>query len=166
MPPLFTPLAQTKFNLNPAGVAGYFGGEEAISAMATVHLYKGRRWLGWYNSPGSGSIAKRFGRIANSRFWDTLFPGPNDSPVVAFGLDGKKGPQYIALSGTTFPTRHLGYLTMERCKEVESEEIKGRKTTSFNVAYLAMKHVDYKAPIKLLPLKSAFWGSSPSLLAS
>jgi hypothetical protein len=36
------------FNLDSSGVAGFFGGEEAISAMATVHLYRGRKWLGWY----------------------------------------------------------------------------------------------------------------------
>ncbi|KAF8131482.1 hypothetical protein EV363DRAFT_1431464 [Boletus edulis] len=162
MPPLDTPLAHSKFNLNSAGVAGFFGGKEAISAMATVHLYQGRRWLGWYNAPGSYTIAKRFGRMANSRFWDGLFPGPNDCPAVSFGLDGKKGPQYIAaLSGTTLPTRHLGYLTMERSKEVKAEEIEGRKTTPVNVAYVAVKNVDYKAPVKLIPFKSALWGLIP-----
>ncbi|KAF8131489.1 hypothetical protein EV363DRAFT_1330193 [Boletus edulis] len=162
MPPLGTPLAHPTFNLNTAGVAGFFGGEEAISAMATVHLYKGRQWLGWYNSPGSYTIAKRFGRMANSRFWDGLFPGANDSPAVSFELDGKKGPQYIAaLSGTTLQTGHLGYLTMERSKEVKTEKIKGRETTPINVAYLAMKNVDYNAPVKLIPFKSALWGLIP-----
>ncbi|KAF8547133.1 hypothetical protein OG21DRAFT_959906 [Imleria badia] len=162
MPPLGTPLADSKFSLNSAGVAGFFGGKEAISAMATVHLYRGRRWLGWYNSPGSYTIAKRFGRMANSRFWDGLFPGPNDSPAVSFGLDGKKGPQYTAaLSGTTMHTRHLAHLTMERSKEVEAEEIKGRVTNSFDVAYLAMKHVDYDTPIKPLPPNNALFGLIP-----
>ena len=162
MPPLGTPLADSKFTLNSAGVAGFFGGKEAISAMATVHLYKGRRWLGWYNSPGSYTIAKRFGRMANSRFWDGLFPGPNDSPAVSFGLDGKKGPQYIAaLSGTAMRARHLGHLTMERSKELEAEEIKGRVTNAFDVAYLAMKHVDYDTPIKQLPLNNALFGLIP-----
>ncbi|KAF8435753.1 hypothetical protein L210DRAFT_3550533 [Boletus edulis BED1] len=121
--------------------------------MATVHLYQGRRWLGWYNAPGSYTIAKRFGRMANSRFWDGLFPGPNDCPVVSFGLDGKKGPQYIAaLSGTTLK---------RGIWEVEGKEIAGRKTTPVNVAYLVMKNVDYKAPVKLIPFKSALWGLIP-----
>ena len=93
MAPISTPLAGAKFTLNSAGVAGFFGGEEAISAMATVHLYKGRRFLGWFNSPGSYTIAKRFGRMANSRFWDGLFPGTNDSPAISFELDGKQGTQ-------------------------------------------------------------------------
>jgi hypothetical protein len=162
MPPLGAPLADSKFTLNSAGVAGFFGGKEAISAMATVHLYEGRRWLGWFNSPGSYTIAKRFGRMANSRFWDGLFPGPNDSPAVTFGLDGKKGPEYIAaLSGTTMHTRHLAYLTMERSKEGKINVIKGRVTNAVDVTYLAMKHVDYNATVKRLPLNSALLGLLP-----
>ncbi|KAF8124118.1 hypothetical protein EV363DRAFT_1354587 [Boletus edulis] len=167
MPPLVAPLAQyPKFNLNPAGVASFFGGEEAISAMTTIHLFKGRRWLGWYNAPGNGKVAKDLGRMANSRFWDGLFPGPNDPPAVFFGLDGKKGPQYIAaLSGTTLPTQHLGYLTMERSKDVKEEVIRGRKTTPVTVAYLAMKNVENEAPVKWFPLiVSAIWGLIPIIV--
>ena len=151
---LSAPLAHSKFTLETAGVAGFFGGEEAISAMATVHLYKGRRWLGWSNSPGSYTIAKRFGRMANSRFWNGLFPGPNDSPAVSFGLDGEQGPRFIAaFSGTTLQTQHLGYLTMKRSREVKANEIKGRITSPFDVSYLAMKHVHHELLVQPLPLK-------------
>ncbi|KAG8219251.1 hypothetical protein J3R82DRAFT_90 [Butyriboletus roseoflavus] len=166
IPPLPLPLANSKFSLNSAAVAGFFGGKEAISAMATVHLCKGRRWLGWFNSPGSYTVAKRFGRMANSRFWDGLFPGPNDSPAVSFGLDGKKGPEYIAaLSGTTMPTGHLAYLTMEQSKELPAERIDGRTTKSINVTYLAMKQVDYQTPVKRLPLKDALLGLIPIVVS-
>lgn len=162
MAPLSLPLAHSKFSLNSAAVAGFFGGKEAISAMATVNLYRGRRWLGWFNSPGSYTIAKRFGRMANSRFWDGLFPGPNDPPAVSFGLDGKRGPQYIAaLSGTEMPTQHLAYLTMERSKGLKVVEIIGRTTKPCDVAYLAMKNVDYEAPVKRLPLQDALLGLIP-----
>ena len=136
MPPLKNPIApNSKFTLNTAGVAGFFGGEEAISAMATVHLYEHRRWLGWFNSPGSYTIAKGFGRMANSRFWDGLFPGSNDSSTETFELDGKQGPQYIAaLPGTELQTRHLGHLMTEESKEVEPKDITrplaGRRASS------------------------------------
>ena len=166
VPPLHPPLAGSKFTLNSAAVAGFFGGKEAISAMATVHLCEGRRWLGWFNSPGSYTVAKRFGRMANSRFWDGLFPGPNDSPAVSFGLDGKKGPEYIgALSGTAMPTGHLAYLTMERSKELRAEKIDGRTTTPINVSYLAMKHVNYKTPVKRQPLMDALLGLIPIIIS-
>ncbi|OBZ66307.1 hypothetical protein A0H81_13874 [Grifola frondosa] len=87
-----TPSAKLSVTLDSSGVAGFFGGDEAVSAMATVHVYGGRKWLGWYNSPGSYEIAKRYGQLANSRFWDGLFPGINVDPAQLFELDGYKGP--------------------------------------------------------------------------
>ncbi|KAG1796627.1 uncharacterized protein HD556DRAFT_1358903 [Suillus plorans] len=114
LPAVLSPIANSKkFNLNASAVAGFFGGEEAITAMATVHLYRGRRWLGWYNSPGSYIIAKEFGRISRSRFWNGLFPGSSHhDPAVAFRLDGKTGPKYVAShSGTVMQqTGHLAHL--------------------------------------------------------
>ncbi|KAG2055072.1 hypothetical protein BDR06DRAFT_850254, partial [Suillus hirtellus] len=88
MPPLLGPIADSQnFSLDASSIAGFFGGEEAITAMATVHLYRGRRWLVWYNSPSSYTIAKEFGRISKSRSWSSLFPGSNHDPAVAFKLD-------------------------------------------------------------------------------
>lgn len=118
------------FSLDAAGVAGFFGGEEAISAMATVHLYRGRRWLGWYNSPGSYEVAKRYGQLANSRFWDGLFPGPNFTPAETFGLDGKSGPRYVAsLSGTDMATGHLAYLAIQISRELKGRAVQGESST-------------------------------------
>ncbi|KIK21853.1 hypothetical protein PISMIDRAFT_103302, partial [Pisolithus microcarpus 441] len=76
-----TPLDDAHFTLDTSGVAGVFGGEEAVSAMATVHVYQYRKWLGWYNSPGSYEIAKRYGRLATSKFFDGLFPGVHTDPA-------------------------------------------------------------------------------------
>ncbi|EIW56623.1 uncharacterized protein TRAVEDRAFT_95883, partial [Trametes versicolor FP-101664 SS1] len=69
------------FDLDISGVAGFFGADVAISAMATVHVYAGRRWLGWYNQPGSYEVARRYGQLARSYFWDALYPGPNGNPA-------------------------------------------------------------------------------------
>ncbi|OJA18109.1 hypothetical protein AZE42_13535, partial [Rhizopogon vesiculosus] len=103
--------------------------------MATVHLYRGRRWLGWYNSPGSYTVAKKFGQLANSRFWDGLFPGPNLTPAEAFGLDGKPGPRYWGVfSGTDMTAGHLAYLVVQKANEVEEKvEVTGRETTPLSV---------------------------------
>jgi hypothetical protein len=154
MPVLDDPLQDTKFTLDASGVAGFFGGEEAISAMATVHLFKGRKWLGWYNSPGSYTIAKQFGRLATLRFWDGLFPGPNETPAISFGLEGRTGPKYVAsLSGTEMQTGHLGYLTMQRAQEQKGLiRVEGRETAPSNVAFLELKDVKYdeKVPPKNL----------------
>ncbi|KAG2069284.1 hypothetical protein BDR04DRAFT_1101788 [Suillus decipiens] len=153
MPFLTVPIDQSNLNLDTSGVAGFFGGDEAISAMATVHLYRGRRWLGWYNSPGSYIVAKKFGQLANSRFWDGLFPGPNLSPAEVFGLDGRPGPRYWGIfSGTDMPTGHLAYLVVQKTKEVEEViELGGRETipltvTIIDVGDVMLKHTD-QAPV-------------------
>ena len=160
MPPLGTPLTNIKFNFNTAGVAGLFGSKEAISATATVHLYAGRRWLGWYNSPASHSVARHFGRVTKSCLWRVIFPGSRDSLAVLLGLDGKQGPKFVPfLSGRILDTQHLGYLAMERSKdkEVEQKEIPGpRETTFSSVAYLSlpMDHTDSaELVVKQLPLQ-------------
>ena len=70
------PLSTSDLNLDISGVAGFFGGDVAVSAMGTVHVYQRRKWLGWYNSPGSYEIAKRYGQLGTSRFWDGLLRSP------------------------------------------------------------------------------------------
>lgn len=168
MPVLDRPLRNSNFNLDASGVAGFFGGEEAISAMATVHLFEGRRWLGWYNSPGSYTIAKRFGQLANARVWDGLFPGPNDTPAVSFGLDGKPGPKYVAsLSGTEMQTGHLGYLTVLRAKEEKGlKHIPGRETAPSNVAFLELKEVKYDGEVRRSDVRNALLACIPILTST
>ncbi|KAG1856380.1 hypothetical protein DFJ58DRAFT_342275 [Suillus subalutaceus] len=153
LPTFSVPINQSHFNLNTSNVAGFFGGDEAIAAMTTVHLYRGRRWLGWYNSPGSYTVAKKFGQLAKSRFWDGLFPGPNLTPAEVFGLDGKPGPRYWGVfSGTEMTTGHLAYLMVEKTKEVQAEaEVEGRETTPLSVTIVdvgdgVVKHLD-RAPM-------------------
>ncbi|KAI9461116.1 hypothetical protein HD554DRAFT_1531640 [Boletus coccyginus] len=145
MPPLYPPFSNAKFTLNAWGVAGIFGGEEAISAVALIPLYQGRRWLGWYNAPGSLEVARHFGRLARSQFWQRIFPHTTTSPATLFAFDGQMGPRYTAaLSGTEMQTGHLGYLAMERCKEIEKKtEIPGRTTTPADVALIDLGKVDY-----------------------
>ncbi|KAG2060390.1 hypothetical protein BDR06DRAFT_561874 [Suillus hirtellus] len=126
------------FDLDVSGVAGFFGGEEAISAMQTIHLYKYRKYMGWYNSPGSWNVGKKFGMLANSRFWDGLFPGPNEDPAEFFELDGKQGPKYVASrSGSILEhTGHLAYLMMQICKEELGVHVGGRVTKRNNVTLI------------------------------
>ncbi|CCM02452.1 uncharacterized protein FIBRA_04551 [Fibroporia radiculosa] len=122
------PLSDAKFTLDASGVAGIFGGDEAVSAMATVHVYQGRKWLGWYNSPGAYEISKRYGQLAKSRLWSGLFPGPGTDPATLFELDGQKGPRFKSfVSGTMLPdSGHLGALLMAECEEIKGIPIAGR----------------------------------------
>ncbi|KAH7881899.1 hypothetical protein F5I97DRAFT_1817993 [Phlebopus sp. FC_14] len=144
MPALDRPLANSNFTLDASGVAGFFGGEEVIAAIVAIHFFKGQRWLGWYNLPGSYTIARRFGQLANSPFWDRLFPGPYEQPESSFGLDGKPGPKFVAsLSGTVISeTGYLGHLAMEGCKQREVVVIPGRTTLPVEVSLLDLRDIE------------------------
>jgi hypothetical protein len=141
-----SPLDNVSFTLDTSGVMGFFGGEEALSAMSTVHLYRGRRWLGWYNSPGSYVVAKKFGQLAKSRLWDGIFPGLNPTPEEVFGLDGKEGPRFIGVfSGTDIMTGHLAYLTVQKAKEIKEKiHLGGRVTAPGSLSIIDVDSVKLK----------------------
>jgi hypothetical protein len=164
------PINYSPFKLDAAGVAGFFGGDEALSAMATVHLYRGRRWLGWYNCPGSYTVAKKYGQLANSRFWDGLFPGPNPEPAEAFGLDGKRGPRYVAsLSGTDMmATGHLGYLMIQRSKELTAIQVEGESTTETlpaAVTVVGVGDVTYDDQVEMMSTNHALLATIPIFIS-
>ena len=117
--------------------------------MATVHVYQGRKWLGWYNSPGSYSVAKKYGQIAHSGIWDGLFPGIAVDPVTLFELSGSSGPRYFDTSSGAIiqDTGHIGHLFMKEC-EVSDEDVrvvKGRLSVPVTVTIARLQHEpDYK----------------------
>ena len=137
------PLDKSNFTLDTSGVAGVFGGDEAVSAMATVHVYENRQWLGWYNSPGSYQIARQYGRLARSRFFDGFFPGVHTDPATLFELDGWKGPKFRAAhSGTIIEeTGHLAALFMKECASREGKVVEGRKTQAVGVTIAELHRV-------------------------
>jgi hypothetical protein len=148
-------LDNLKYSLNFSGVAGSFGGDVAVNAMSTVHIYKGRKGLGWYNMPGSWEMAKNYGRLCRSRLWNSIYPGDHLDSTEFFGLDGRDGPAYRAVhSGTFIPkTGHVAYLLLQSCKRItESITIPGRKTavTSLTIAEL------HSTPIEEIPIHPLF----------
>ncbi|KAG1735714.1 uncharacterized protein EDB91DRAFT_551300 [Suillus paluster] len=170
MPPLIRPIVHTtNFTLDASGVAGFFGAEEAIAAMTTVHLYRGRRWLGWYNSPGSYNIAKEFGRISSSRLWDGLFPGPNDDPAVAFKLDVKTGPKYVApRSGTVIQqTGHLAYLLTQETNDLKPHPLPHTRETSVSrVSVVTVPEITYETlHVQTMSIHHAVLASFPILVS-
>ena len=127
-PILFSHIDKDKFSLDSSGIAGFFGGEESFAAMNTVHLIPGRRWLGWYNSPGSYFVAKKYGMLPESTIWDGLFPGPTVTPTNLVELDAKAGLRYTGVhSGTQLDNSgHLSYLIARYCEN----KVKTRNITS------------------------------------
>ncbi|KAI0787300.1 hypothetical protein C8Q74DRAFT_1315314 [Fomes fomentarius] len=138
------PFSTSAFTLDSSGVAGFFGGDTAVSGMATVHLMAGRRWCGWYNAPGAYEVAKQYGQLANSRFWDGLYPGAKCEPAELFGLDGKIGPPFhAARSGSSIlRTGHLAYLIARKARDMDDERtvvVKGRETTPQSVTVIDLQ---------------------------
>ncbi|KAL1940738.1 hypothetical protein VTO73DRAFT_7779 [Trametes versicolor] len=139
--------SKTQFDLDISGVAGFFGGDVSVSAMATVHIYEGRKWLGWYNQPGSYEIAKRYGQLSRSRFWDALYPGDNVDPAVLFEYDGGDGPKFTATqSGTVLQkTCHVANLFAHKCKNLSPilppKGVEKRVTTPGFVTIAKLDHI-------------------------
>ncbi|KAG1779987.1 hypothetical protein EV702DRAFT_965403 [Suillus placidus] len=153
------------FSLNISGVVGFFGGNEAIGAIQTIHHHKARKFLGWYNSPGSWAVGEKFGKLAKSRFWGGLFPGPDEEPTKFFELDGKQGPKYVASrSGSILEhTGHLAYLIMQKSKgELGLEVNEGRITKRNKITIIKTQRVfdplprkeDKKPPDREIPPRS------------
>lgn len=122
---------ETKFKFDTGGLAGLFGGPQAVSAFAQVHGVRYRRYLGWYNSPGGLEVAKKYGQLANSKLFDGIFPGPDLEPAELFELSGLQGPEYIAAhSGTILAgTGHMSRLFELECESVKPVDVPGRRTT-------------------------------------
>ncbi|KAI5999879.1 hypothetical protein F5J12DRAFT_895119 [Pisolithus orientalis] len=141
-----TPLENTKFVLNSTGVAGLFGGEEAVASIALVHVFEGRRWFGWYNSPGSYIMGMRFSRLASSAV-PSLSRDKRKQVQTDLGslfeYNGRKGPKFRAVhSGATFQeTGHLAALFMKECTELHAIPIEGRQTQPVSVTIANLHHV-------------------------
>jgi len=137
------PLDTSPFTLSTSGVAGVIGGDEATSAIATVNIYESRRWLGWYNTPGSYQISKRLGLLAKSRIHDGFFPGVQTDPAKLVDLDITKGPKFTAAhSGTVIEdTGHLASLVVKECAALEGKAVEGRKTQAVGVTVVELSHV-------------------------
>lgn len=130
----------TRFSLNTSAVAGVFGGEEAVASMATVHVYEHRKWLGWYNSPGSYTVARRYSLLSS---FSGVILGTHTNLATLFELDGCKGPKFRAAhSGSILDeTSHLAALFSKECSDLLGEEVQGRKTQQIGVTVADFHHV-------------------------
>ena len=121
-----------RFSLDLAGVSSLLGGEEALSAMTAVHVYGKRRWLGWFNNPGSFQMAKRLNAFAKSASFKPVSKGTEIDPTALIGLDSFKGPKFRAAhSGTVIQeTSYLASLFVKGCAALEPEGkvVPGRRT--------------------------------------
>ncbi|KAH0840280.1 hypothetical protein J3R83DRAFT_1288 [Lanmaoa asiatica] len=154
-----------RFSLCMSGVAGLLGGNDAVSAMATVHIYGDRRWLGWYNNPGSFQIAQRLSSLAKSAsfhsIFSDLFPESlstriHTDPTTLSELDSYKRPRFRAAhSGTVIQgTGYLAALFMKEfaTRNSEGTVVPGRKTQPVRIT---IAQLGQAPPSELRPTDSS-----------
>ena len=158
-----TPLNTSPFTLDTSGVSGFFGGDEAISAMAAVYIYRGQRWLGWYNTPGSNQIAMQYGRVARSAFFRAFFPGTRTNLTELFGFEGQQGPRFQAVSSGVIleTTGHLASVLIKECDSINAVPIAGRVGASVGVTIVRLNTVPSRFCPKRTIAYCTFFGIVP-----
>ncbi|KAI6118257.1 hypothetical protein F5141DRAFT_1000131 [Pisolithus sp. B1] len=162
-----SPLSNATFMLNSSGIGGLLGGEEALSTVALAQIYNRRKWLGWYNTPGTYIIGKHLRRLARSVISDLhANPGPGtESGMVQVDLalllqhsSRFKGPVFKGIySGTSLhETGPLASLLMKKYTGMSGTLIEGRTTQPVNVTIANLEQnpslqsqmtFDHSAPI-------------------
>ncbi|KAI8582644.1 hypothetical protein K450DRAFT_226290 [Umbelopsis ramanniana AG] len=89
------------FNLDLSGVAGFLGGDEAVSATVAAFSTGNIGWTGWYASPGAYAVAKYFGRTLEGKVWKACFPGERVDLSEAFRLHSISNYQFYGLESFT-----------------------------------------------------------------
>ncbi|KAI6005396.1 hypothetical protein EDC04DRAFT_1004047 [Pisolithus marmoratus] len=147
-----SPLPNAKFILDSTSVAGLLGGEEAMSTVALAQIYDRRKWLGWYNTPGSYIIGKRFRRLARSIVSDSHVNTGSGvgsetvhiDPALLLQHDGwSKGPVFKGIhSGSSLQeTGPLASFLMKKCIKMSGTPIEGRRTQPVNVTIVRLEKV-------------------------
>ncbi|KIO05933.1 hypothetical protein M404DRAFT_25185 [Pisolithus tinctorius Marx 270] len=151
------PFANSTFVLNSTAMAGLLGGEEATSTVALTQIYDRRKWLGWYNSPGSYVMGKHFRRLARSAKVDIVYDnGPESGtasgsqmvhidPTLLFEHEGwSKGPAFKGIfSGTSIDaTGPLASQLMKKATKEDCRKVDGRTTQPVNVTVAILEQVD------------------------
>ncbi|KAI6002300.1 hypothetical protein F5J12DRAFT_894370 [Pisolithus orientalis] len=155
------PFANINFTLSGTAVAGLLGGDEASSTVALTQIYARRRWLGWYNSPGSYVTGKRFRRLIRSAKVDAVFDSDPKSgatsggetihidPRALFEHEGwSEGPAFKGIySGTSIQnTGPLASWLMKKVDKARCQKIEGRKTQPVNITVTVLEQANSIRP--------------------
>jgi hypothetical protein len=167
------PLQDSQIKIDTSAVAGFFGGEESLSGMATMHLYEGHAWFGWYNNPGSFVMARRFGELFSGLYKSRPTPGehkkkPPDfvfevDPNTLFKFDHKEGPQFCASQSSTYikDTGYASQLFLAACKRLDEIVVPGRSKRRIGVT---IADLDEVPPAESSPRLQRRWSRMMAIL--
>ncbi|KAG1735435.1 hypothetical protein EDB19DRAFT_1724415 [Suillus lakei] len=154
------PLSDSKFTLDASGVAGFFGGDEAVSAMATVHVYQGRN--GWDGTIHQDHTLSPRG-MANSptRVSGTVYSQASTPtlPRCSSWMVGRAQSLRVwSLGRLSQKHGHLASLMVKECQMERGIDVPGRKTQPVGVTIVDLHHVPDASmtPKQLTKYTSAF----------
>lgn len=159
------PLKNPRFNLDASGVAGFLGTSEGATAIDMMYMYENRKWLGWYNSPGSYPLAQRYRKLA-----DAIAKSNARDLSTFFELDGKKGPRFTAAkSGTVIPeTGHIAYLLSKKCEEMLASPLgdkEARVTSPVEVTIVKLRDIESQSKPRLKRTSSGLLSIIPIVVS-
>ena len=141
---LYGRFTKSNFSLNTSGMASFFGGNVAVAAMTTLHLNPARRWLGWYNCPGTYEVARHYSKFCDSRLLQGLFPGAPTDLTTLLVIDNMKGGKYIgARNGTVLEeTGPFSAVLMKDCRHITEpvHRVEGRESQPVEVTVSELVH--------------------------
>lgn len=169
-PVIQPPLTDSSFKIDFSGLAGFFGGDSAWKALASMCLFHPSDSpsviFGLNNSPGVYEVVKRCAPIANSTLWDALFPGSSRDPAEVLGVEVETGPPSLHVSGCTTNSGHPAYLLAQEAYQNRQDLLSFAEspfsTTIVNLsarssaahATVAPLGVD-RSVIRLIPIRSS-----------
>ncbi|KAH9945263.1 uncharacterized protein BXZ73DRAFT_38442 [Epithele typhae] len=137
--------ANSRFSLDFSGLAGFLGGDLAVSAMLLGSLQffpRTYQWLGWYNSHGGYAMPKFYKTLLDSSARKTR--RAKVDPAVLLGLNDLKGPSFYGILSETVTHRsgHFANLLMAECDDMGIIHCAaGRKTTPHHVTVVDMRNL-------------------------
>ncbi|KAL4063421.1 hypothetical protein V8B97DRAFT_697218 [Scleroderma yunnanense] len=161
------PLTKGSWSLDTSGMAAFLGGEVAVAAMTTLHLDPTRRWLGWYNCPGTYEVARRYGRFCKSRILQGLFPGVPTDLATHLGLANIKGAKYIGANNGTIleETGPFTALLIKECSSLPEYRVEGRETQRIKVTICELDYIPDGHALLRTPIYSPYVAAVPILVS-
>ncbi|KAF8171314.1 hypothetical protein BJ912DRAFT_860601 [Pholiota molesta] len=116
------------FNLDFSGVAGLLGGEEWFAANSAKLLMRHGRWTGWYNSPGSYYVGRKYGSLVQAPQRPRSGRSFRIESARMLQLDSMEGPRFMEVQSRYSQNRtgHVAHLIACYCDQIGSPD-KGRE---------------------------------------
>lgn len=119
--------------ISTSAFLGFVGGEDQLVALKAAHLEGGRRFLSFFNSPGSYATGRGYVTLGECQVWDSLHHGVSANPSILSSTP--TSPKFTAaFSGTNFSvTGPIAQLLLDFSRQKLAHVVGGRLSSPFSV---------------------------------